>query len=137
MQTKKKKQIEYEESLANEDFTSEFLLQIRPTEESDDFTNVKPPKAPFYHGKSLGECKMWLASMKQQFHLWKSLQKAPLKFQIDWASSHFHNKRQINWQMMEMEGGNRPTTWSEFEVWCKNDVESEITQNWGTVKGQT
>ena len=68
-----KKQIEYEEALVNEDFASEFPLQIRPTEESDNFTNVKPPKAPFYHGKSLGECKMWLTSMKQQFCLQKSL----------------------------------------------------------------
>ena len=67
------KQIEYEEALVNEDFASEFPLQIRPTEQSDDFTDVKPPKAPFYHGKFLGECKMWLTSMKQQFCLQKSL----------------------------------------------------------------
>lgn len=71
------KQIEYEEALANEDFVSEFPLRTRSTEESDDFTDIEPPKAPFYHGKSLGECKMWLASMKQQFRLRKSLRKAP------------------------------------------------------------
>ena len=42
----------------------------------------------------------------------------------------FSQQAQINWQTMEIEGGNRPTTWNEFEVWCKNDVEPEITQNW-------
>ena len=77
---------------------------------------------------------MWLTSMKQQFCLQKSLWKAPDKFWIDWASSHFHNKPQINWQTMEIEGGNRPTTWSEFKVWCKNNVEPEITWNWGMMQ---
>ena len=35
---------------------------------------------------------------------------------------------------MEIEAGNRPTSWNEFEVWCKNDVEPEITQNRGTMQ---
>ena len=60
----------------NEDFVFEFPLQTRSTEDSDGFTNMKQPKASFYHGKSLGKIKMWLVSMKQQFCLQKSLQKA-------------------------------------------------------------
>ena len=121
------KQIEYEKALINKDFAFKFPLQTQPMEESDNFSNIKPSKAPFYYGKSLGECKMWLTSIKQQFHLQKSLQKAFDEIWIDWASSHFHDKPQINWQTMEIEEENRSTLWNEFEVWCKNDIESEIT----------
>ncbi|EFW13368.1 conserved hypothetical protein [Coccidioides posadasii str. Silveira] len=47
------KQIEYEQRIANNNFSLEFLLHTRPIEESDNFNNVKPPKAPYYHNKSL------------------------------------------------------------------------------------
>ncbi|EFW13234.1 conserved hypothetical protein, partial [Coccidioides posadasii str. Silveira] len=128
------KQIEYEQRIANDDFPLEFPLRTRPIEESDDFDDVKPPKAPYYHGKSLGECKLWLASMRQQFRLRKSLRKAPDVVRIDWASSHFRDKPQMHWQMLGIEGEQLPTSWNEFEMWCKNDVEPEITRSRGTMQ---
>ncbi|EAS27331.3 uncharacterized protein CIMG_13512 [Coccidioides immitis RS] len=77
------KQIEYEQRIANDDFSLEFLLCTRSIEESDDFDDVKLSKASYYYGKSLNKCKLWLALIRQQFHLRKSLQKTP--------DVHYHN----------------------------------------------
>ncbi|EFW13230.1 conserved hypothetical protein [Coccidioides posadasii str. Silveira] len=52
------KQIEYKQRIANNNFSLEFLLHIQLIEKSDNFNNVKSLKASYYHGKSLGKCKL-------------------------------------------------------------------------------
>ncbi|EAS29847.3 uncharacterized protein CIMG_13187 [Coccidioides immitis RS] len=91
-------------------------------EESDDFDDVKPSKAPYYYGKSLNECKLWLALIRQQFHLRKSLQKALDVVRIDWVSSHFYNKPQMHWQMLGIEREQLPMSWNKFKMWYKTQI---------------
>ncbi|EFW21158.1 conserved hypothetical protein [Coccidioides posadasii str. Silveira] len=128
------KQIEYKYRIANNNFSLEFPLHTRLIEESDNFNNVKPLKASYYHGKSLGECKLWLVSMRQQFHLRKSLQKAPDVVRINWMSSHFHDKPQMHWQMLGIEKEQLPTLWNKFKMWCKNNIEPKITHSQDTMQ---